>query len=170
MGPCQVPAFKMNMKWQMFPSKSHLPNEPQATFKIPPSQSVFSFYLNSILIFFLDKCSWVVPCHALRWCTASPFLIPPHPPILLPWKKISPLICFLLNTVDPQTMQGLGVLTLCVVENTRITLQSALCIHGPSVSEDSTNHGSFHTVVFTTEKIHTSGSTRFKPVLFKGWL
>ena len=55
MGPWQARGFKMNMKWQIFPFKGHLLNEPQTMFKIPPSQSDFSF-------------PWSYVCSVIRSC------------------------------------------------------------------------------------------------------
>ena len=65
-------------------------------------------------------------------------------------------------------MWGLGVLTTCIVENSNITLQSALHTCS-STSKDSANLRWCSTMVCIYWKNpHMSGPAPFKPVLFKG--
>ena len=64
MGPWQARGFKMNMKWQIFPFKGHLLNEPQTMFKIPPRQSDFSFHL-SYMCSVIQSC--LTPCNPLDY-------------------------------------------------------------------------------------------------------
>ena len=54
----------MNMKWQIFPFKGHLLNEPQTMFKIPPRQSDFSFHL-SYMCSVIESC--LTPCNPLDY-------------------------------------------------------------------------------------------------------
>ena len=53
-----------NMKWQIFPFKGHLLNEPQTMFKIPPRQSDFSFHL-SYMCSVIESC--LTPCNPLDY-------------------------------------------------------------------------------------------------------
>ena len=70
------------------------------------------------------------------------------------------------NTVDPWTSTDP---LLCW--KSEYNSLPTLCICGSSTRSDSTNHGLWRTVVFTTEKnLDINRPVQFKPVLFKGQL